>query len=187
MSWGSLDIYQMAYIAVAIAALILFYSSVVYVPNNRVGILERLWSGKGSLDHGIIALRAEAGYVPDLLRGGFHMLFPFQYRVHRSELVTVPQGEIGYVFARDGRPLDAGQSLAGNAEADDFETVRDFLAKRGQKGPQRKVLREGVYALNVAQFVVLTRANTYALALSRSDSDTIEAMRSQIETRGGFH
>ena len=187
MSSGSLDIYQMAYIAGAIALLILLYSSVVYVPNNRVGILERLWSGKGSLDHGIIALHTEAGYVPDLLRGGFHMLFPFQYRVHKSDLVTVPQGEIGYVFARDGRPLDAGQSLAGNGEADDFENVREFLAKGGQKGPQRKVLREGTYAINAAQFVVLTRAKTYALSLSGSDAETIEAMRAQIETRGGFH
>jgi uncharacterized membrane protein YqiK len=160
---------------------------VIYVPNNRVGILERLWSGKGSLGHGIMALNGEAGYAPELLRGGFHARFPFQYRVHRSELITVPQGEIGYVFARDGKPLDHGQSLAGNATADDFENVRDFLAKGGQKGPQRKVLREDVYAINTAQFVVLTRAKTYALELGNSDEDTIAAMRSQIAARDGFH
>ena len=187
MSWSSLDIYQISAIAVAVALLILLYSSVVYVPNNRAGILERLWSGKGSLDHGIIALQREAGYLPDLLRGGFHLLFPFQYRVHRTDLITVPQGEIGYLFARDGRPLEPGQSLAGNTEADDFENVREFLAKGGQKGPQRKVLREGMYAINVAQFVVLTRAKTYALSLSGSDGETIESMRGQIEARGGFH
>src|SRR6185503_7144844 len=137
------------------------YSSIVYVPNNRAGVLERLWAGKGSVKQGLMALDGEAGYVPDLLRGGFHVLFPFQYRVHKTDLVTVPQGELGYVFARDGRPLDAGQSLAGNGSADDFEDVRAFLAAGGQKGPQRKVLREGVYAINVAQFVVLTRAKTY--------------------------
>lgn len=187
MSWVSLDFYQSLILAGGIAALILLYSCLVYVPNNRVGVLERLWSGKGSLRHGIIALNGEAGYAPDLLRGGFHTLFPFQYRVHRTELVTVPQGEIGYVFARDGRALDPGQSLAANADADDFENVREFLARHGQKGPQRKVLREGVYAINVAQFVVLTRAKTYALTLSGSDSATIEAMRGQIEARGGFH
>ena len=65
--------------------------------------------------------------------------------------------------------------------------MRGFLAHGGQKGPQRKVLREGVYAINTAQFVVLTRANTYALALASADSDTIEAMRAQIEARDGFH
>ena len=187
MSWSSLDLYQLSAIVAGMVLLMLLYASIVYVPNNRVGILERLWSGKGSLDHGIIALNKEAGYVPDLLRGGFHLLFPFQYRVHKTDLVTVPQGEIGYLFARDGKPLEPGQSLSGNAEADDFENVRDFLAKHGQKGPQRKVLREGVYAINVAQFVVMTRAKTYALMLSGSDGDTIEAMRGQIEARGGFH
>jgi uncharacterized membrane protein YqiK len=38
-----------------------------------------------------------------VLRGGWHFLMPFQYRVHRVSLVTIPQGKIGYVFARDGR------------------------------------------------------------------------------------
>ena len=187
MSWETLNWMQIASIAGVVVALLLLYSCLVYVPNNRVGILERLWAGKGSVEHGIMALNGEAGYVPDLLRGGFHVLFPFQYRVHKTNLVTVPQGEIGYVFARDGKPLEPGQSMAGNGSADDFEDVRAFLAAGGQKGPQRKVLREGVYAINAAQFVVLTRASTYALALAQSDGDTIEAMRAQIEVRGGFH
>lgn len=171
----------------ALLGLLLIGSSVVYVPNNRVGVLERLWSTKGSVDQGIGALHGEAGYVPELLRGGFHLLFPFQYRVHKVELVVVPQGEIGYVFARDGKPLEPGQSLAANASADNYESVREFLASGGQKGPQRKLLREGMYAINVAQFVVLTQAKTYALQLAQSDADTIAAMRTQIESRDGFH
>ena len=189
MSWlnTELSLGNIVVIAGVIVALTLLYSSIVYVPNNRVGVLERLWAGKGSVKRGLVALGGEAGYVPELLRGGFHLLFPFQYRVHKVDLVTVPQGEIGYVFARDGKALEAGQSLAGNSNADDFESVREFLAAGGQKGPQRKVLREGVYAINIAQFVVLTRANTYAVALAKSDTDTIESMRAQIEARGGFH
>jgi len=189
MSWlnTELSLGNIVVIAGVIVALTLLYSSIVYVPNNRVGVLERLWAGKGSVKRGLVALGGEAGYVPELLRGGFHLLFPFQYRVHKVDLVTVPQGEIGYVFARDGKALEAGQSLAGNSNADDFESVREFLAAGGQKGPQRKLLREGVYAINIAQFVVLTRANTYAIALAKSDADTIESMRAQIEARGGFH
>jgi len=167
--------------------LALLWSSVVYVPNNRAGVLERLWSPKGSVKQGIVALGGEAGYAPELLRGGFHVLFPFKYRVHKVNLVVVPQGEIGYLFARDGKPLEPGQSLASNASATEFEDVRGFLAAGGQKGPQRKLLREGMYAINVAQFVVLTQAETYALALASSDAQTIEAMRSQIESRDGFH
>jgi len=186
MSWNTFEFWQVATIAGAVVALLLLYSSLVYVPNNRVGILERLWAGK-SVKRGIMALTGEAGYAPDLLRGGFHVLFPLQYRVHKTNLVVVPQGEIGYVFARDGQPLEPGQSLAGNDSAADFEDVRGFLAAGGQKGPQRKVLREGVHAINVAQFVVLTRATTYALSLAQADADTIEAMRAQIQARDGFH
>ena len=37
---------------------------------------------------------------------------PFQYRVHQMPLVTIPQGKIGYVFARDGQPLPPTQTLA---------------------------------------------------------------------------
>lgn len=208
MSWLNTDLSlgNIVIIVGVIVALMLLYSSIVYVPNNRVGVLERLWAGKGSVKRGLVALGGEAGYVPELLRGGFHLLFPFQYRVHKVDLVTVPQGEIGYVFARDGKPLEAGQTLAANtahppraeqkadgaggvslAGAGDFEDVRGFLAAGGQKGPQRKVLREGVYAINIAEFIVLTRANTYAVALAKSDADTIESMRAQIEARGGFH
>src|SRR5437899_2442684 len=45
-----------------------------YIPNNSVGVIEKLWSGKGSVTEGrIIALNEEAGLQSDLLRGGFHL------------------------------------------------------------------------------------------------------------------
>ncbi len=179
-------VFEYSTLIVGVLLFFLIWTSVVYVPNNRVGVLERLWSLKGSVEGGFLALNGEAGYAPDVLRGGFHLLFPFKYRVHKADLVIVPQGELGYVFARDGAPLGAGQTLAANDRATDFEDVRDFLAKGGQKGPQRKVLREGAYAINTAQFIVLTQANTYALILADSDDDKIKAMRHQIDARLGF-
>ena len=130
MSWTSLNWTQIAMLVGAIVFLLLLYSSIVYVPNNRVGILERLWAGKGSVAHGIIALNGEAGYAPDLLRGGFHVMFPFQYRVHKTNLVTVPQGEIGYVFARDGKSLEPGQSLAGNGVSGRFRECPRLPCRR---------------------------------------------------------
>src|SRR6185436_16014710 len=88
-----------------------------YIPNTRVGIVEKLISGKGSVHSGLIALNGEAGFQPLILRGGWHLLTPFQYRVHRMPLVTIPQGKIGYVFARDGQDLPPTQVLASNVEA----------------------------------------------------------------------
>jgi uncharacterized membrane protein YqiK len=62
--------------------------------------------------------------------------------VHIAPLVTIPQGKIGYVFARDGQLLSPTQILAANVEANDFQDVATFLQNGGQRGPQRMILRE---------------------------------------------
>jgi uncharacterized membrane protein YqiK len=157
-----------------------------YIPNDRVGVVEKLWSASGSLKTGLIALNGEAGFQPDLLRGGWHVLTPFQYRLHKMPLVTIPQGKIGYVFARDGSPLPPTQTLAQNVTAHDFQDVGGFLRSGGQRGPQRKILREGTYALNLAQFVVITSGRVYFLPLEGSEIDTFKRMAEVVGERNGF-
>jgi len=170
----------------AIVVLLLFYNTFRYIPNTKVGIKEKLWSFGGSVESGILALHGEAGFQPDVLRGGWHVLVPFQYRVHMMPIVTIPQGRIGYVFARDGEALPPSQALASNENAHDFEDAAAFLAAGGQKGPQRKILREGSYAINLAQFVVITREGVFFLPLERSEGATFQQMAQLIEDRGGF-
>ncbi|HWU72936.1 MAG TPA: SPFH domain-containing protein [Sphingomonas sp.] len=154
--------------------------------NNRVAIVEKLWSRNGSVTSGLIALNGEAGYQPIVLRGGYHFFMPFQYRVHSQPLVTIPQGQIGYVFARDGAPLGPTQTLASNLRTADFLDVRRFLEDGGQKGPQRAILREGTYAINLAQFVIITREHLYGLMLEANDFDLFSNMQRVIEERSGF-
>ena len=170
-----------------LAILFIWISGMVrYIPNDRLGVLEKLWSGAGSIESGLIAMHGEAGYAPEVLRGGFHFFVPFQYRVHRVPLVTIPQGQIGYVFARDGASLPATQTLASNEKAADFQDARVFLEAGGQKGPQRKILREGTYAINLAQFIILTRERRYAIKLEAGDEAVIEQMGQLIDGRSGF-
>lgn len=157
-----------------------------YIPNSRLGVVEKLWSMKGSVSSGLIAINGEAGFAPEVLRGGLHFFFPLQYRVHILPLVTIPQGSIGYVFARDGRALEPTQALASNLETQNFQNVREFLAKGGQKGPQRAVVREGTYAINLAQFVVITKEQIFALELNKSEDAVFEQMANTIEARTGF-
>lgn len=157
-----------------------------YIPNDRIGVCEKLWSFTGSVGDGFVALNDEAGFQPEVLRGGFHFFFPFQYRVHKVPLVSIPQGQIAYVYARDGQPLAPQQTLASNTRAFDFENVRSFLAEGGQKGPQRKILREGIYAINLAQFVVLTESLTYAVALAPGDEAIFAKTTELISKRDGF-
>jgi uncharacterized membrane protein YqiK len=173
-----------------------------YIPNDLVGIVEKLWSHSGSVAEGsIIALHGEAGYQADLLRGGVHFgLWRWQYRIHKVRLVTIPQGKIGYVYARDGEPLDAGQTLGRVAACNNFQDARAFLdhpadtdgkaglLPRGQRGRQRAILREGVYAINLALFVVLTEDTVYALRTLQSPQEarSVAAWQEQFHQIDGF-
>jgi uncharacterized membrane protein YqiK len=166
--------------------LLLLSKTIRYIPNNRVGIVEKLISNRGSVKSGLIALAGEAGFQPQVLRGGWHFFLPFVYRIHKMPLVTIPQSKIGYVFARDGANLPPTQALASNEQVRDFQDVTVFLQQGGQKGPQRMLLREGTYAINLVQFVVLTEDQIYYLPLDRSELDTFTKMSAVIAERGGF-
>lgn len=186
MDIASLESYAL-YTAIAVVSLYLVYVSriVVFIGNDSIGIVEKLWSFAGSLKGGFIALDYRAGFQPDILRGGFHFFPPFQFRIHVRPLPNVPHGTIGYVFARSGANLEPGQALGALPDGATFEDARGFIELGGQRGPQRRVLREGVYAINIAQFVILTSEGTHAVALD-GDAKAIEVMREAIEQRDGF-
>ncbi len=157
--WGALLLCLLT-----IAAFLPRVLGVVYIPHTRVGIIEKLWSPRGSLAEGrILASHGEAGLQTRILRGGLHFgLFPWQYRIHKAPLVTVAEGRIGYVYAKDGSPLEATQTLGRSIECNHFQEAETFLANGGQRGRQRAILREGVYAINTALFVVLTEGQVFA-------------------------
>ena len=176
-----------------------------HIPNNSVGVVEKLWSLSGSVPEGqIIALLGEAGFQSELLRGGVHFgYWRWQYSVHRAPLVTISQGKIGYVYARDGRPLTPSQTLGRDVECNSFQDARAFLARIpksdstaeaasslsvGQRGRQRAILREGVYATNPALFVVLTEEKVFAMRAiqTQQETQTVEQFRSELQSIGGF-
>lgn len=181
-----------------------------YIPNNSVGVVEKLWSGSGSVAEGqIIALNDEAGFQADLLRGGVHFgYWRWQYAVHQVPLVTISQGKIGYVYARDGQPLMPNQALGRDVACNSYQDAIAFLAGNsadvgnsanggsanpaeemiGQRGRQRAILREGVYAINPALFVVLTEERVFGLGAiqTRQEIATVEEFRRELQALGGF-
>ncbi len=157
-----------------------------FIPNTRIGIVEKRFGFKGSVKSGFIALNGEAGFQPKVLRGGLHYLMPIQYVVRLVPLVTIPQGKMGYIFARDGKLLEPTQALATNETAFDFQDVESFFKNGGQRGPQRRVLREGTFAINLVQFIVLTDERVYSMPLSREEMGVIQGMAQVIAERGGF-
>jgi uncharacterized membrane protein YqiK len=190
------------FILLGIVALLLLATMMVFgvrfIPNDRIGIVEKLWSLRGSVNQGrIMAFNGEAGYDTKLLRGGIHFFkWHWQYRVHRATLVTVPQGKVAYVYARDGDPLQPGQTLGRIVECANFQDADAFLNPRqtadaaplrGQRGRQRALLREGVYAINLALFVVITEETVYHLNLAgKEELEKLLSWQSELKKINGF-
>ncbi len=183
-------IIRIAFIGLAFLAFIIavWLFGIRYIPHNRVGIIEKLWSRHGSLTEGkIISLEGEAGYASRLLRGGIHFgFYPWQYRLHRHPLVTVAEGKIGYVYARDGTPLPPTQTLGRCVDCNRFQDARAFIANGGQRGRQRDMLREGVYAINTALFVVITEDGVYAGPVQDAERAKFASWQNEMLEAGGF-
>jgi len=159
-----------------------------YIPHNKVGVVEKLWSLRGSLASGhLIALSGEAGFQASILRGGLHFFFvPWQYRIHKVPLVVVSEGRIGYVYARDGQPLPATQTLAHSVDCNFFQDAGAFLREGGQRGRQRAFLREGVFAINLAAFVVITEDVVLSGPVQDADRDKFTQWHRQLQSIHGF-
>lgn len=170
-----------------------------YIANHRVGVVEKLWSSGGSVPEGrMIVLAGEAGYEARVLRGGFHFgLWRWQYRLHRIPLVVVPQGKIGYVYARDGEPLEPSQTLGRLVACNNYQDAEAFLvgdapgeaSPRGQRGRQRAILREGVYAVNLALFTVITEHQVFCLPAlqSRQEAGMLKSWQEELRKADGFN
>ena len=163
-------------------------AGVRYIPHDKVGIVEKLWSPKGSLTGGrIIALEGEAGFQAALLRGGLHAgFFPWQYRIHKQPLVMISESKLGYVYARDGGPLPPTQTLARIVDCNHFQDANAFLRREGQRGRQRAILREGVFAINLAQFVVITEDKVLTGLIQEKADGKYGDWQDQLKALGGF-
>ncbi|HQR41901.1 MAG TPA: SPFH domain-containing protein [Gemmatales bacterium] len=178
-----MDSFGMVAVVALLGVLLALWLVARYIPNDKVGIIERLWSKKGSLSDGnIVALNGEAGFEADVLRGGIHFgYWRWQYVIHKKPLITIKQGKIGYLFARTGEALGPSQTLGRVVECNHYQNVKAFLEK-GQKGRQRAILREGVYAINLAAFNVITEDGVYAIDNARD----IAQWHRHLANIGGF-
>lgn len=187
------DIHILIYSGTGLVLLVVLFFlprllGIVYIPHTQIGVIEKLWSMKGSLKEGqIIARNGEAGFQSGILRGGIHFgLYSWQYRVHKQPLVTVGQGKIGYVYARDGQPLPAIQTLGMTIESNHFQDAQLFLNNGGQRGRQRAILREGVYAINLALFVVITEDKVFSGPIRDDEETKYIQWKTQLDAMRGF-
>jgi uncharacterized membrane protein YqiK len=183
--------FTLAKILVGVALTLLLLNLLIglrYIPHDRVGIVEKMWSLSGSLAHGrILALAGEAGFQARVLRGGLHFGYPiWMFRVHTVPLITVAEGRMAYVYARDGEPLGPLQTLGAIVSCNTFQDAVAFLENGGQRGRQRLVLREGVYPINTALFVVVTENAVHAGPVDRREREQCATWQRELFDVRGF-
>ncbi len=137
----------------------LAFCSVVYVPSDRVGVVNKNWLGPSLKNGKIIAVSGEMGPQADTLPPGLHFWYwPFIYSVTNQPLTVVESGMIGIIEATDGLTLTGGQLFApewSQATFEDMQDARYFLTTgKGYKGKQVSVLPPGTYRLNPLLFRV---------------------------------
>src|SRR5204862_8184618 len=126
------------------------------------------------------ARNGEAGGSGEFFRGGFGLgLFRRGYRILKEPLVSVAEGKMAYVYARDGVPLEPIQTLGRTVDSNHFQDAVRFLEAQGQRGRQRGILREGVYAITVALFVVITEERVFSGPIQES-VDRYESREAQL-------
>ena len=140
--------------------LILRIFGVVIIPQDSIGILNKkfvvLGTHKTLPDGQIIALNGEAGIQADTLAPGLHFwLWPWQYAITQQRFVEIGKGKIGVVEAAGGKPLSEGRVLGKAVDCDSFQSVRAFLDRGGERGPQIALIPPGTYRINTAFFNIM--------------------------------
>jgi len=141
-------------ICVAAAGIIAASSSFVYVDKDQAGHLDRVYFGDSLESGAIVATNGEKGPQAEILPPGFHFQ-PFLriiYNVKMENVVEVPPGHYGFLYAKDGAPLREDQTYADPFPMNGSERMINdaafFLRNGGQKGSQTTILTPGKYRLN---------------------------------------
>src|SRR5262245_51571711 len=142
--------------AIGIIAILFAFASTsfVFVPDGHLGHLFRVYGGGSLTDGKIVAANGENGPQAEVFTPGFHIrpLLNVIYTVDTSkEEVSIPQGKVGVLTARDGTPLRSGQAFADPFPPRYGYQMLDattFLSVGGQRGPQLTVLTPGKWRIN---------------------------------------
>lgn len=91
----------------------------------------------------------ERGPQMAVIPQGQYRINPALFQVTKSQVVDIPEGQVGIVTTREGKPLPSGE-IAG-PEVNDHSMFQDpqaFVDAGGYKGLQEQVLLAGRYFLN---------------------------------------
>lgn len=126
----------------------------VAIPNNRI-FAKKIEGHHNFQDaESFIKNGGEKGVQADILPQGEYRINPM-FSVSNVPMIVIKSNEVGIVSAQDGLPLREGQLFADSIKGhQSFQNIEEFLANKGQKGPQINVLKPGKYKINTQFFKV---------------------------------
>jgi len=158
-------------------ALFALARSFVAIGPTQVGlVLKRVGRKLGGNDP--VALAGEAGFQADLLMPGLRFRPWPLFVVTKHPWVQIPADHVGLVVAQVGAPLPVGaKSAAYKAEFANFDDLRAFVARGGEKGVQRPVLAPGTLApIHPVGFLVVTKGRAFGRPVSAEIRQLVEAL-----------
>lgn len=132
----------------------------VNIPAGKVGVLTRK-VGKPAPAETILVDRAGEyqGIVREVLEPGTYYLNPYEFQVETTDAVSIPDGFVGVMIAKTGKPAPGDQ----------------LLVEEGYRGVRKTYLKPGLYYINPYEFDVVpveTRKQKYEMSSSEAERDT---------------
>ncbi len=89
-----------------------------------------------------------------ILPDGEHRINPYLFQVEIVSVIIIGDDEVGNIESIAGEPCDKGRIFGKPVDCDDYQNAEKFLANKGQKGPQIRILGPGNYRINTMLFKV---------------------------------
>ncbi len=89
-----------------------------------------------------------------ILPDGEHRINPYLFHIEIVNVIAIGEDEVGTIESIAGEPCDKGRIFGTPVDCDDYQNAEKFLANKGQKGPQIRVLGPGNYRINTMLFTV---------------------------------
>ncbi|NET58509.1 MAG: VWA domain-containing protein [Symploca sp. SIO2E6] len=121
-------------------------------PRQRFGKIvdcDKFQNAQAFVDNG-----GQVGKQRAILTEGVYKINTQLFLVRKEKLTIIKPGEIGFIEAQEGAPMEPGQSFGRVVECSNFQDTQAFFDNGGQKGKQLAILRTGNYQINSTLFQI---------------------------------
>ncbi len=101
-----------------------------------------------------LAKGGQSGKQLAILTTGTYQINTELFNIRKVPVTKISSDKIGLVEAKDGKPLQPGQTFGKIVECKDFQDGQAFLENAGQMGKQLAILKAGTYQINTELFSI---------------------------------